>query len=119
MKTPTERIAGWLDVAAAHSWHADECKVQIHPVCIKNCTCHAISLDGRWVCSGDGSLTVFRTMDAATHFLDLAHVDAYELGEAAELSAGLSVRTQCVSFRPRSGLGACNQRCELTTSMLS
>ena len=119
MKTPTERIAGWLDVAAAHSWHADECKVRIHPVCVNSCTCHAISLDGRWVCSSDGSLTVFRPRDAAERFLELAHCDGYETGDAAELSAGCSVRTQCVSFSPRAGLGDCDQRSELTTSMLS
>ncbi len=113
MKPPTERIAGWLDVAAAHSWHADECKVRIHPICVNNCTCHALSLDGRWVCSSDGSLTVFRTLDAAEHFLELAHCDCFELGEVAELTVVSGVHTHCISFQPIGGLGTC----ELTTAM--
>ena len=111
MITPTERIAGWLDVAAAPIWGGAAAKVCIHPVCLHNCTCHAISLNGRWVCSSDGSLTIFQSHESAEHFLALAHVDHYERGESAELAEDSGVRTQCVAFRPRSGLQPCREHC--------
>lgn len=111
MITPTERIAGWLDVAAAPIWNGASAKICIHPVCLHNCTCHAISLDGRWVCAGDGRLTIFKSHESAEHFLALAHIDHYERGESAELANDCGVSTQCVTFRPKSGLRPCRDNC--------
>ncbi|MFV0664262.1 hypothetical protein [Denitromonas sp.] len=111
MIASTDRMAGWLEVAASPLWSSDRATLRIHPVCMHHCTCHAISLNGRWVCSSDGSLTIFHSRESAEHFLELAHIDHYELGEPAEISDAMPLKTQCVSFRPRKGLVACRMRC--------
>ncbi|MBT0960355.1 hypothetical protein [Denitromonas iodatirespirans] len=111
MIASAERMAGWLDVAAAPLWSAAVATIRIHPICMHHCTCHAISLNGRWVCSSDGSLTIFHSRQSAEHFLELAHIDHYEDGDPAEISASFPLKTQCVSFRPQKGLEACRMHC--------
>ncbi|TVO69461.1 hypothetical protein [Denitromonas ohlonensis] len=119
MIASTDRMAGWLEVVAAPIWSRAASTIRIHPVCMHHCTCHAISLNGRWVCSSDGSLTIFHSRQSAEHFLELAHIDHYELGEEAELSEDVSLKTQCVSFRPRKGLVSCRMRCSGESALAS
>ncbi|QID17896.1 hypothetical protein G3580_09740 [Nitrogeniibacter mangrovi] len=111
MIASTEQRAGWLDIAAAPIWQGRQAKVCIHAVCLHDCTCHAISLNGRWVCSTDGSLSIFQTHESAEHFLELAHVSCYEDGEAAELAPECDAHMQCISFQQKSGLGPCRAAC--------
>jgi len=114
MIASTERRASWLDIAAAPIWQITRPRICIHAVCLHNNTCHAISLDGRWICSTDGSLSVFETRQSAEHFLELAHVDTFEEGEAAELAPGCDCHTQCISFHERGGLTPCEASCSET-----
>jgi len=109
-----ENRAGWLDVAAAPIWQGRKARVCIHAVCLHDCTCHAISLNGRWVCSTDGSLSVFQTRESAEHFLELAHVSAFEEGESAELSPSCDGHTHCISFKQAAGLSPCDAQCAET-----
>jgi hypothetical protein len=111
MIASTENRVGWLDVAAAPIWPGRQARVCIHSLCLHDGTCHAISLDGRWVCSTDGSLSIFQTRESAEHFLELAHINRFEDGEAAELAPGCVYRTQCISFNRRAGLAPCEEAC--------
>ncbi|TVO53966.1 hypothetical protein [Denitromonas halophila] len=119
MIASTDRMAGWLEVVAAPIWSGVPSTIRIHPVCMHHCTCHAISLNGRWVCSSDGSLTIFHSRQSAEHFLELAHIDHYESGEEAELGNDVALKTQCVSFRPRKGLVSCRMRCNGEAALAS
>ncbi|WP_227814504.1 hypothetical protein [Nitrogeniibacter aestuarii] len=109
-----ERRASWLDIAAAPIWKTTRPRICIHAMCVHNSTCHAISLDGRWICSTDGSLSVFETRRSAEHFLELAHVETFEEGEDAELAPGCDCHTHCISFRERQGLAPCEATCSET-----
>ena len=114
MIASTEQRAGWLDVAAAPIWQGTRAKVCIHALCLSSGTCHAISLNGRWVCATDGRLCVFRTRASAEHFLELAHVSSFEDGEEAELAPGSDVHTHCINFQNSDGLSACAMGCSET-----
>ena len=109
-----ENRASWLDIAAAPIWQGHKAKVCIHPVCLHDCNCHAISLNGKWICSTDGSLSVFQNRASAEHFLELAHVSSFEEGEAAELAPDCDHHTQCIAFRQRTGLSPCLAECSET-----
>jgi len=110
MIASTEQRASWLDIAAAPIWQTTPPRICIHTVCLQKSRCHAISLDGRWICSTDGSLSVFETRRSAEHFLELAHVVSFEDGEDAELAPGCR-HTQCISFKERAGLAPCEVMC--------
>jgi len=103
--------ASWLDIAAAPIWQTRRPRVCIHAMCVHEQACHAISLDGRWICSTDGRLSIFETHKSAEHFLALAHVDDYEDGEAAELAPGCDCGTHCISFNGHKGLTPCKSAC--------
>ncbi len=79
----TERVATWLELAAAPLLGEGQSKVKLHPVGHKRGGCFAISMDGRWLCAGNGDLTIFKGIEAALHFLKLLRVEAFEPGEAA------------------------------------
>lgn len=111
MIASTDQRASWLDIVAAPIWQRQGTRVCIHAVCLDDCTCHAISLNGRWICSTDGSLSVFQTRQSAEHFLELAHIDAFEEGEVAELAPACNGHTHCISFQDKRGLRPCEAAC--------
>jgi hypothetical protein len=76
------RVATWLDLAAAREWGRGDARLRVHAVGGRKEGCYALSLDGRWLCASDGTLTVFRGVDAAARFLKTARLDAFEPGEA-------------------------------------
>lgn len=76
-----QRVATWLDLAAA-PWRDDQPKVKVHAVGGRKDGCFALSVDGRWLCTADGQLTVFFGVEAALRFLKTARTPAFEPGDA-------------------------------------
>jgi hypothetical protein len=96
----TQRVATWLELAAAPLLRREDCCVKLHAVGHEDSRCFAISMDDRWVCAGNGDLTVFKGLGAALHFLEVLRVDAFEPGERTPQSQ-LHQRGHCCLMADR------------------
>jgi hypothetical protein len=84
--------------------------VCIHPVRGREADCHAISLDGRWLCTSTGRLTVFQGLQTVLRFLGLANVADYTVGEALEFDSEDIDEAYCLCLRQgQEGLQSCNR----------
>lgn len=102
------RPATWLDLAGAPQWHPHGAKVRIHPVVGPAGACYAVTLDRRWLCGSDGSVTLFHGLGAVVRFLQVAQVDNFEAGDPADLAGQGVESVQCLCMgRRRSQLQAC------------
>lgn len=101
------RPATWLDMAGVSQWHPKGAKVRIHPVVGPEGECYALTLDRRWLCGNDGSVTLFHGLGAAVRFLRVAQVNDFEAGDAAELADCLKAGVKCLSVRRGRGLQPC------------
>lgn len=104
------RPATWLEMAGLPQWRTGKAEVRIHPVVGPQGACYALTLDRRWLCGTDGSVTLFQGLAAAERFLQLAHVDDYESGAPADLAGRLDKRVQCLCVRQGRNLRACQRR---------
>lgn len=109
------KVATWLGtIAAAHFQH-HPVAARLHPIAAKareSCRpeqqCYAISIDGRWLCSGTGQLTLFKGLASAKRFLTLLRVSNYEAGETAAFSPDCTTRAHCMAYDRRRGLRDCS-----------
>lgn len=102
------KVATWLELAVAPEWRRNEFKVRIHAIGKEEDRCYAMTMNGRWVCSGTGGLTVFHGLSAALHFLDLLHISDYEAGEAAEVSFTERAQRYCLCTDTKNTLLPCS-----------
>ena len=110
------KVATWLDtVAATHARHAPV-DARLHPVkSEETCSadperqCYVISVNGRWLCSGNGRVTIVRGLAAAHRFLDLLKVEHFEAGEPAEFEIACNTNAHCMALDKRRGLRTCTQ----------
>jgi hypothetical protein len=105
-----DRPATWLDMAGASQWRPRGAKVRIHPVVGPKGECYALTLDRRWLCGTDGSVTLFHGLRAAVRFLQLARVNDFEAGDPADLAGGLAEGVQCLCVHRGRSLQACPYR---------
>ncbi len=77
-----ERVATWLDLAAMPHWWPNPRRLRLHAVGGRRNGCFAVSVDGRWLHTSDGELTVFHGLETAVRFLKAARIEAFEPGEA-------------------------------------
>jgi hypothetical protein len=75
------RVATWLELALVPVRGRDLTRLRVHPVGGRKGGCYAVSMDGRWLCASDVSLTVFRGRVAAERFLEVAGIDEAEPGD--------------------------------------
>lgn len=101
------RPATWLEMAGASQWHPEGAKVRIHPVVGPEGQCFALTLDRRWLCGTNGSVTLFHGLGAAVHFLQLAQVSDFEAGDPAELAGALAVEVECLCVQGKRSLQPC------------
>jgi len=101
------RPATWLEMAGAPQWRPDGAKVRIHPVMGPEGECFALTLDRRWLCGNDGSVTLFHGLGAAVRFLQLAQVSDFEAGDPAELAGSLAGEVQCLCVQRGRSLQPC------------
>ena len=109
MKAST-RPATWLEVARVPQWQPQGAKVCIHPVVGPKGECYALTLDSRWLCGTDGSVTLFHGLGAAVRFLQLAHVNDFEAGEPADLASCVATGVQCLGVRGGRNLRPCTSK---------
>lgn len=104
------KLATWLELAVAPDWRRSTCKIRVHALGQREGGCYAISMDNRWLCVGNGGLTVFHGLSAALRFLKLLRIDNFEPGEAADVGSVCNGRRYCLSEVKDRGLLACDCR---------
>lgn len=72
--------ATWLELAVAPIWRRDKFVVKVHSLRQRTEQCFVLSVDERWLCSGEGKLTVFRSGDAVDRFLQLLGITVRQEG---------------------------------------
>lgn len=110
------RVATWLDTVAATHFHHTPVAARLHPVSDgqpgdhdPECQCYAISVDGRWLCSSNGRITVLRGLKSARRFLDLLKLSGYQSGEPARFAIDCTTSAHCMTLDKRRGLRNCTQ----------
>lgn len=104
-----QRIVTWLELAVAPHWHHSESVFRLHPVGKRSNEdeqYYAVSLNGRWLCSSNGRLTVLRGLATAEYFMRLINMPAYETGEPAEFEIEHG-NAHCLAVSGERGLGTC------------
>lgn len=91
------RTATWLELAVKPPWRRHQATIRLHPVGGDASDCLALSLDGRWVCTGRQRLTVIRGIDAALHFLQILQIDDFRSrGRAVPRGPGVLTATTTI-----------------------
>ena len=108
------RVATWLELAVAPEWRRQHCRVRVHALGGRGSGgCYALSMDGRWLCTGDGRLTVFKGIDAALRFLKVVRVEDFEPGDAPEGGTVCDGQHHCLCVGRDGELGPCPVSCRL------
>lgn len=110
----TAKVATWLEMVVAPHTHDQHVKLRVHPIreCKENRgqagdQCYAISIDGRWLYSNDGSLTVLQGIDAVDRFMRLVRMPSFEHGEPAALKIDCGRNAHCIAIGPDQSLHGC------------
>ena len=108
------KVATWLDTVAATHFHHAPVEARLHPVLDGQAEapdaehqCYAISVDGRWLCSSNGRITVLRGLKSARRFLELLKLKGYQNGEPAKFAIDCATSAHCMSLDKRRGLRNC------------
>lgn len=110
------KVATWLDMVAATHFHHVPVEARLHPISgdqpkslDPETQCYAISVDGLWLCSGNGHITVLRGLKSARRFLELLELKGYQTGEPAEFEIDCGNSAHCMALRKRRGLRNCKK----------
>ncbi|THF66308.1 hypothetical protein E6C76_05550 [Pseudothauera nasutitermitis] len=110
---PAVKVATWLELAVAPEWRRQNCKVRVHALSDRAGGCYAISMDERWLCTGDGRLTVFKGLDAALRFLKVVHVEDFEAVDVPAQPMECMGQSFCLCVGRDDHLGPCPANCVL------
>lgn len=106
------RVATWLELAIAPEWRRQHCSVRVHALGNRSKGgCYALSMNDRWLCTGDGSLTVFKGIDAALRFLKVVRVEDFEPGETPDVDVIGNGRQYCLCVGRGGELTPCPGSC--------
>lgn len=105
----SERVATWLELAIAPQRQSHKRTVRVHSVGGKSGSCFAVSMDGRWVCAGNGEITVFKGIGAVLHFFQVLGVETFEPGTCSEESLPCDVGQYCLKCDRLKGLLPCHR----------
>ncbi len=110
------KVATWLGTVAATQFHRTPVEARLHPISSEQFgdtnpdqQCYAISVDGKWLCSSNGRITVLRGLKSARRFLELLNLTRYQKGEPAQFEIDCSTSAHCMAFDKRRGLRNCTQ----------
>lgn len=100
------KVATWLEVAAAVYSRDKRVSLRVHPLVQaadeiphkrRDKRYFGITVDGRWLFSNNGRLTVLRGLKTVERFADLIKVPAYESGEPAQIDVDCGKTSHCIS----------------------
>lgn len=102
----TGKIATWLEIVAAAHWRDKRVDLRVHPLTQPataspqkggGSSYYGITVDGRWLYSNDGRLTVLKGLKAVARFTHLIKVPTYETGEPAQVDVDCSETADCIA----------------------
>jgi hypothetical protein len=112
------RVATWLELAVAPEWQRQRAQVKLHPVKGQEGRCFTLSMNDRWLCVGQGQLTVFRGRDAAQRFLKLVRIESAQDSEESPLdTVACDGSHYCLYADSGKGLTACRDCLHKGTAM--
>lgn len=108
------KVATWLEMVATPHLHRKNLNLKLHPVeetarADAEDRCYAISVDGRWLCSNNGSLTVLQGMEAAKRFMRLIRNESFESGEPMPFAIDCSKNAHCIALGRDKRLRGCGR----------
>lgn len=109
------KVATWLEMVVAPSWRKTRTVPRLHPIlgtgvrCSCAEACYAVSVEGRWLCSNNGRLTVLRGLPAAERFMQIVRHESYETGEPAEFDFDCATSAHCIAMGQDQTLRSCRQ----------
>lgn len=112
----TGRVATWLEVAAAAYSKHERISLYVHPLMQANDripakrrgqSSYGITLEGRWLHSGNGRLTVFKGRKAVARFMRLIRVSWYQSGEPARIDVDCGKTAHCLATDRNRALHGC------------
>lgn len=108
------KVATWLEMVVAPHRHDETVKLCLRPVEGRDGKvespdkqCYLVTVNGRWLCSTNGHLTVLQGLNAAERFMQLMKLPAYEHGEPAEFEIDCHKGAHCISIGRDKTLHGC------------
>lgn len=108
------KVATWLEMVVVPHRHTERVKPCLHPVEGRNGKvelpdqqCYLITVNGRWLCSTNGHITVLQGLNAAERFMQLMKLPAYEQGEPAEFDIDCENGAHCMAIGRDKTLQGC------------
>lgn len=110
------KVATWLEVAAAAYSTHERVSLRVHPLRQvddgirpkrKSQSSYGITIEGRWLHSGNGRLTVFKGRKAVARFMRLTRVSSYEAGEPARIDVVCGKTAHCLATDRNMALYGC------------
>lgn len=102
----TGKVATWLEIAAAAHWRDKRPSLRVHSLVqaanevsqtLRRQGYYGITVDGRWLYSNNGRLTVLKGMKAVERFTDLIKVPTYESGEPTQVDVDCLKNSHCIA----------------------
>ncbi|HRM68543.1 MAG TPA: hypothetical protein PLO71_03860 [Thauera phenylacetica] len=106
MSRTSGKVATWLEVATAAHARDKHVSVRVHPLTQaagevpskrRDKAYYGITVDGRWLHSNNGRLTVLRGLKAVERFADLIKAPAYEPGEPVQIDVDCGKTSHCIT----------------------
>lgn len=110
------KIATWLEVAAAAHSRDKRVSLRVHPLVQaadetprkrRDKAYYGITVDGRWLHSSNGRLTVLRGLTAVDRFTHLIKMPAYESGEPVQIDVDCGKTSHCIAVDRNRALHGC------------
>lgn len=99
----------WMKSAIAPILHRGSREATVHPMSVPGGKpCFAVTIDQCWLCGDDGALTLFDSLAAAAHFLNLLNIEGFAHGEPSARGIELDEARQCFQLG-RNGLTGCQE----------
>lgn len=109
------KVATWLEmVAAPHKKNDENMTLLLHAVegregkvVSPDKQCYVITVNGRWLCSSNGQITVLQGLNAAERFMRLIKLPTFEYGEPAEFDIDCNKGAHCIAIGRDKTLHGC------------
>lgn len=106
------RVTTWLDTIVATRIRQSPVKATVHPLGQTDRKgtepCFAVSINGRWLCSTNGRVTVLHGRKAAERFIGLLGISECRTGDPIKLEVDCSSTAHCMGLDRRLTLRTCS-----------
>lgn len=111
-KNADKPLIDWLQWALSPVLCKEGAEATVYPMSLHDQKpCFAMTIDQRWLRGGDGTLTLFDSLAAVAHFLELININGFAHGELPSRTLPQNEECRCLQLG-KDGLVACQDcRC--------